>query len=230
MKPSKKETAQQAKVDNRPLQRKLEALLFAAGRPLSLKRLHQILIDNNYSQSQLKEALAALIAKYKDSSIELVKVATGYVFHIGSEYADLMQQLTEERPQSYSRALMETLAVIAYKQPITKAEIEELRGVTLSPNIMRTLLEHEWIRSAGHKNVPGRPILWVTTKHLLDSLKLESLDQLPKIPKIKDKEEEAEEEKKGREGRKEEEEKKEEKEEKEKKAEKEDFNPADQRN
>ncbi len=224
MKPNKNQIADEA------LQRKLEALLFAAGRPLSLKRLNQSLIDNHYSQSQLKEALAALIAKYEDSSIELVKVATGYVFHIRSEYADLMQQLTEEKPQGYSRALMETLAVIAYKQPITRPEIEELRGVTLSPNIMRTLLEHEWIRSAGRKNVPGRPTLWVTTKHLLDSLKLESLAQLPKIKQTEEEEEERKKEREEKEERKGEREEKEQKERKEEKRQKQDFNSTDERN
>lgn len=184
MKPRKDKIAEHPEKKLPSLQRRLEAVLFATARPLSLKRLQQILAAG--SQPQLKEALAALATQYENSSIELVKVATGYVFHIRSEYADLMQRLSEERPQGYSRAFMETLAVIAYKQPITKAEIEELRGVTLSPNIMRTLTEHEWIRSAGHKNVPGRPTLWVTTKHLLDSLKLEGLHQLPKIKERKE--------------------------------------------
>ena len=162
------------------LKRELEALLFAAGRPLSFKRLQQIFTATKYSQKQLKEALTDLMTEYEDHSIELVKVASGYIFHIRAQYADLVHRLTEEKPARYSRALMETLAIIAYKQPVTKAEIEELRGVTLSTNIMRTLIEHEWIRPAGHKEVPGRPILWVTTKHLLDSLKIEGLDQLPR--------------------------------------------------
>ena len=161
------------------LKRELEAVLFAAGRPLSFKRLQQVFAGSAYSHKGLKDALTELMAEYEDHSIELVKVASGYIFHIRAQYADLVHRLTEEKPPRYSRALMETLAVITYRQPVTKAEIEELRGVTLSANIMRTLIEHGWIRPAGHKEVPGRPILWVTTKHLLDSLKLEGLHQLP---------------------------------------------------
>lgn len=167
------------------IHKELEALLLAAGYPLSIKRLGELLAERKYSPKVIKSALAALMLQYENRALELVRVASGYVFHIREEYADLVHLLTEERPLRYSRALMETLAIIAYKQPVTRAEIEELRGVTLSSNLMRTLLEHEWIRAVGRKEVPGRPVLWATTKHFLDSFKMKELSQLPPLAALK---------------------------------------------
>ena len=161
------------------LRRELEALLLAAGYPLPVKKMGEVL--TGYSLRLIKEALASLTAEYEGRVLELAKVAGGYVFHVREDYADIVRRLNEEKPPRYSRALMETLAIIAYKQPITRAEIEELRGVTLSTHIMRTLTEHEWIHSVGYKEVPGRPLLWGTTKHFLDSFKMESLASLPPL-------------------------------------------------
>ena len=159
----------------------LTAALLAAGEPLSAKQLETLFADR-YGKKELRTALAGLQRKYHAGALVLNKTASGYVFHITGSYAAKVRRMAEDAPPRYSRALMETLAIIAYKQPITKSEIEDLRGVTLSGNIMRTLQEHEWIKIVGHKQVPGRPAVWGTTGAFLDSFNLQKLSELPPLP------------------------------------------------
>ena len=129
--------------------------------------------------------------KYSENSIELVKVASGYRLRIRQEYSPWVAKLWEAKPQKYSRALLETLALIAYKQPITRGEIEEVRGVSVSSQIIRTLLDRSWIKVVGHRDVPGRPALFSTTKDFLDDLNLSKLSDLPELPEIQNIPEEA---------------------------------------
>lgn len=164
----------------------LEALLFSAGRPLSEQQLLQLFSDTERpSLSALRGALHELEKLYADRGVQLVLVASGYQFQSKIDYAEWISKLWEEKPSKYSRALLETLALIAYRQPITRGEIEEIRGVSISTSIFKTLLEDRgWIRVVGHRDVPGRPGLYATTKQFLDYFGLNSLDQLPSLPEI----------------------------------------------
>ncbi len=168
------------------LAEKLEAILLTSGEPITLSRFNQVLSPLGITNGQIKDALGSIEVKYKNSVMELVKGAGGYAFHVKEECAEAVNLFKSDKPTRYSRALMETLAIIAYKQPVTKAEIEELRGVTLSTGIMRTLQEHEWIKIVGYNDVPGKPAIWGTTKEFLDNFKLTSLGDLPPISKEKD--------------------------------------------
>ena len=156
----------------------IEAVLLAGGEPISVRQLQDVFAADGITDKEMKELLQQLQKKYESSVMQLVKGASGYSFHIGQEYAEAVQSFQQEKPARYSRALMETLAIIAYKQPVTKSEIEDLRGVTLSTGIMRTLQEHDWIKIIGHKEVPGRPAIWGTTKIFLDNFKLAGLKDL----------------------------------------------------
>ncbi len=164
----------------------LEALLFSAGRPLTEQQLLQLFTDEEKpSLGALRQALQDLADIYTDRAISLVSIASGYQFQSRVEFADYIRRLWEEKPAKYSRALFETLALIAYRQPITRGEIEEIRGVSISTSIFKTLLEdRNWIRVVGHKDVPGRPALYATTKTFLDYFGLKTLDQLPPLPEI----------------------------------------------
>lgn len=164
----------------------VEALLFAADRPLTIEQIAQLIIEDDADADvELKlivqNTLQALSVKYQGSGIELKEVAGGFRFQVRSKYADTVSRLWEERPQKYSRALLETLALIAYRQPITRGDIEEIRGVAVNSNIIKTLLERDWIRVVGHREVPGRPAIFATTKGFLDYFNLKSLDQLPTL-------------------------------------------------
>jgi segregation and condensation protein B len=130
--------------------------------------------------------LGEIEADCETRGFELKKVATGYRFQVKEKYADWVSRLWEERPPRYTRALLETLALVAYKQPITRGDIEEIRGVAVSTNIIRTLLEREWIRVVGHRDVPGRPAMYATTKSFLDYFNVASLEELPTLQEIKD--------------------------------------------
>ena len=163
------------------LNNKIEALFLTSGEPISLRRLNEVLNPLGISSKQIQNSLIALGNKHRGGVMRLVKSASGYTLHVGEEYAGIVNQFKQDKPARYSRALMETLSIIAYKQPITKAEIEELRGVTLSAGIMRTMQEHEWIKILGHKDVPGKPAIWGTTKVFLDSFNLSSLKDLPEL-------------------------------------------------
>ena len=164
----------------------VEAALFAAGRPLSLDQLLKLFEeDERPSREELRKTLLTLAEEWGDRGIELKEVASGYRFQVRQALAPWISRLSEERPPRYSRALLETLALIVYRQPITRAGIEEIRGVAVSSSIMKTLLEREWIRVVGHRDVPGRPALYGTTRKFLDYFNLKSLSELPPLAEIR---------------------------------------------
>lgn len=168
----------------------LEAALLAAGRTLSLAELAQLFDEvDRPDNNQLREALGELGASWADRAIELKETAMGFRVQVARQFSEQVSRLWPERPPRYSRALLETLAIIAYRQPLTRAEIEGVRGVAVNPNIVRTLFERNWIRVVGHREVPGRPELLGTTRDFLDYFGLKSLDQLPTLAEIKSLEE-----------------------------------------
>ena len=169
------------------LKKVVEAALLAAGTPLSLNQLNALFPDDEKpGHGLIKEALAALDGELNGRAVELKEVGSGYRLQIRSQLMPVISQLWSEKPPRYSRALLETLAIIAYRQPITRGEIEQIRGVSLSGNILRTLQERDWIKVVGHRDVPGRPELLGTSKAFLDYFNLKSLDELPTLAEIKD--------------------------------------------
>ena len=172
------------------VQNVVEAALLSAGRPLSVDQLRELFEEHERPAHQIMEHVLVLLDEACiGRGFELRKVASGYRFQVRQEYATWVSRLFEEKPQRYSRALLETLALIAYRQPITRGEIEDIRGVTVSSNIIRTLQEREWVRIVGHKDVPGRPAMYATTRQFLDYFNLTSLDELPPLAEIRDLEE-----------------------------------------
>jgi segregation and condensation protein B len=168
----------------------LEAALFASGAILSVNHLRDLFEQFERPHGKtVRAVMAELIASYEGKGVQLVEVASGYRFQTDPETAQWVSRLWEEKPQRYSRALMETIALIAYRQPMTRGEIEDVRGVAVSSNIVRTLLEREWVRVVGHRDVPGRPAMYATTRQFLDYFGLKSLDQLPSLSEIRDLEE-----------------------------------------
>ena len=169
------------------LEKILEALLLASELPLSLEQLHRLLAaDLGVNKTDIRQALEKLTENLRGRAAELQEVASGYRIQVRREHSEWVSRLWQEKPPKLSRALLETLALICYRQPITRGEIEEVRGVALSPNITRTLLERGWIREVGQKEVPGRPSLFGTTPQFLDDVNLKSLDELPTLSEIKD--------------------------------------------
>lgn len=165
----------------------VEAALLAAGRPLNVDHLKGLFDGRGAPEkSEIREAIAALNEDYQDRGIVVSEVASGFRMQIKSSMSDRLQKLWEERPPRYSRALFETLALIAYRQPITRGEIEEIRGVAVSSNIVRQLLERDWVRVVGHRDVPGRPAMFGTTKAFLDYFSLKKLDDLPPLADLSD--------------------------------------------
>ena len=165
----------------------IEATLLAAGRPVTSQQLLELFDERERpTTEQLTAALELLAGEYAPRGIELIEVASGWRIQVRPRAADFVSRLWQERPSRYSRALLETLALIAYRQPITRSEIEEIRGVSISSTIMRTLQERSWIRIVGHREVPGRPELLGTTREFLDYFGLRSLDQLPTLAELKD--------------------------------------------
>lgn len=165
----------------------LEALLVASDQPLSLDQLQRVVgSELGLSRRDLRGALEVLGERLAGSSLELREVASGWRVQVRAEYADWVARLWQDKPQKLSRAALETLALVVYRQPITRAEIEEIRGVAVSSNIVRGLLERGWVREVGVKEVPGRPALFGTTAQFLDDFNLRSLDQLPSLPELKD--------------------------------------------
>jgi segregation and condensation protein B len=165
----------------------LEATLLAAGRPVTADQVLELFDERERPTSeQLRAALDLLAAEYESRGIELIEVASGWRVQVRARFADVVSRLWQERPSRYSRALLETLALIAYRQPITRSEIEEIRGVTIASTIMRTLQERNWIRVVGHREVPGHPELLGTTRDFLDYFGLKSLDQLPTLAELRD--------------------------------------------
>ena len=165
----------------------LEGALLAAGKPLTLEQLAALFEENSRPEpAELREALEELRADCTERGVELTEVATGFRLQVRRELAPWIARLSEDKPPRYSRALLETLAIIAYRQPITRADIEEVRGVAVNPAIIRTLQEREWVRVVGHRDVPGRPELLATTRQFLDHFSLKSLEDLPALSEIKD--------------------------------------------
>ena len=166
----------------------IEAALMTSQGTMSVARFLS-LFEKDAEQpdkADIRAALTELQEEYKDRGIELKEVSSGFRFQVRSEYADWVNRLFDEKPQRYSRALLETLAIIAYRQPITRGEIEDIRGVSISSSIIKTLQEREWIRVVGHRDVPGKPELLATTKTFLDYFNLKKLSDLPSLAEIKD--------------------------------------------
>ncbi|QIB66442.1 SMC-Scp complex subunit ScpB [Kineobactrum salinum] len=165
----------------------LEGALLAAGRPLTAAQLGELFEEpERPTVAEIREALAVAAQRCEDRGFELQEVASGYRYQVRQSLSPWVARLWQERPQKYSRALLETLALIAYRQPITRGEIEEIRGVAVSSNIIKTLHEREWIRAVGHRDVPGRPSMYATTRQFLDYFNLKNLDQLPALAEIRD--------------------------------------------
>ena len=176
-----------ATLDYEHVSRVVEALLLAADQPLAIEQLVKLVaVDYPVAKRDLRLALEQLDQRLRNSAAELVEVASGWRIQVRAAYADVVARLWSEKPPKLTRALLETLALICYRQPITRGEIEDVRGVQVSSNILKTLLERGWIREVGVKEVIGRPALFGTTHQLLDDLNLKSLDQLPELPEIKD--------------------------------------------
>jgi len=175
-------------MDENELKHVVEAALLAAGRPLTMDRLVELFAARGSAPDRaiIKRVIDTLAAEYQSRGIELKEVATGYRIQVKRSMSDWLQPLWEERAPRYTRALLETLALIAYRQPITRAEIEEVRGVVVSTNIVRTLLERNWVRVVGHRDVPGKPAMFGTTKDFLDYFGLKKLEELPTLADIKD--------------------------------------------
>ena len=165
----------------------IEAALLAAGRPLASDELVTLFDERDGSNAdEIRAAIEALRCEYDNRGLELVEVASGYRIQIRASVAQPVSRLWQERPTKYSRALLETLALVAYRQPITRGEIEQIRGVTVNPNIIKTLLERSWIRVVGHRDVPGKPELLGTTRDFLDYFSLQKLDDLPTLAQLKE--------------------------------------------
>jgi len=165
----------------------VEAVLLAAGGPLTLDNILDLFSEEQRpTKQELRETLEALTGDYEGRGCELAEVGGGYRISVRPEYAPVVSQLWEERPPRYSRAMLETLALIAYRQPITRGEIEDIRGVSVSTNIVKTMLEREWVRVIGHRDVPGKPSLYATTREFLNYFGLKSLEELPTLQEIRD--------------------------------------------
>ena len=165
----------------------VEAALLAAGRPLASDELVTLFDERDGSNAdEVNAAIEVLRGEYETRGLELVEVASGYRIQIRHAVAQPVSRLWQERPTKYSRALLETLALVAYRQPITRGEIEQIRGVAVNPNIIKTLLERSWIRVVGHRDVPGKPELLGTTRDFLDYFSLQKLDDLPTLAQLKE--------------------------------------------
>src|SRR5580658_4658550 len=173
-------------MSEREIRNIIEAALWAAGRSLTLSELALLFEEQpRPAPTAIRAALDELAQEYAERSIEIHETGGGFRIQVRRRYATAVARLWPERPQRYSRALLETLALIAYRQPITRAEIEAVRGVTVNPNIIRTLLERQWIRVVGHRDLPGRPELLGTTREFLDYYGLRSLDELPPLSELR---------------------------------------------
>jgi len=175
-------------MDETEIKHVIEAALLAAGRPLTIERLSELFTAKSSAvdRATLKRALDTLATDYQGRAIELAEVSSGYRIQVKRSLSDWLIPLWEERAPRYTRALLETLALIAYRQPITRAEIEEVRGVVVSTNIVRTLLERGWVRVVGHRDVPGKPAMFGTTREFLDYFGLRKLEDLPPLAELKD--------------------------------------------
>jgi len=168
----------------------VEALLFGSGRPIRLSEIRNILENSgtNAELSEIKQAINDLEERYTNTSLEVQEVASGYRLQIRQEHSSSLSILWNEKSPRMSKALMETISIIAYKQPVTRGDIEDIRGVSVNTRSIRNLLERNWIKISGYKEVPGRPALYVTTKDFLDDLNLRSLNDLPDLPELENQE------------------------------------------
>jgi len=166
----------------------LEAVLLGADRTLTVVQMEALfeLDEERPTRDEIRKALHEMADDYETRGYELKQVASGFRLQVKQEYATWVGRLWEEKPARYTRALLETMSLIAYRQPITRGEIEEVRGVSVSSNIIKTLMERDWIKVLGHKDVPGKPTLYGTTKEFLDYFNLKTLDELPTLAEIKD--------------------------------------------
>lgn len=165
----------------------IEGLLLASGKPLTLDKIAELFTKDELPEREvLKTALKEIEESCEGRGFELKKVASGYRFQVRQDLSDWIGRLWEEKPQRYSRALLETIAIIAYRQPITRGDIEKIRGVAVSSSIIRTLLEREWVRVVGHRDVPGRPAMYASTRQFLDYFNLQNLNELPALTEIRD--------------------------------------------
>ncbi len=165
----------------------IEAALMAAGQPLSIDRLLTLFLDEQQpSRDEIRGAIKSLSEQCDDRGVELKEVSSGFRYQAKQDYAQWVARLWEEKPPRYSRALLETLSLIAYRQPITRGEIEDVRGVSVSTNIMKTLLERDWVKVVGHRDVPGKPAMYATTRQFLDYFNLKNLSELPTLAEIRD--------------------------------------------
>jgi segregation and condensation protein B len=166
----------------------LEAVLLSADKPMKVPQLEALFEadEDRPTRDEIRKAIHELGEDYAERGFELKQVASGFRLQVKQDFAPWVGRLWEDRPARYTRALLETLALITYRQPITRGEIEEVRGVSVSSNIIRTLLERDWIKVLGHKDVPGKPTLYGTTREFLDYFNLKSLDELPSLADIKD--------------------------------------------
>ncbi len=173
-------------MENLPLKQIIEGAIMAAETPLSVEQIMQLFEQDPPERAAVRDALTEIENDCENRGFELKQVASGYRFQVRADYGEWVARLWKERPPRYTRATLETLALIAYKQPITRGDIEEIRGVAVSTNIIRSLLEREWIRVVGHRDVPGQPALLATTKTFLDYFNLRNLDELPSLAEIRD--------------------------------------------
>jgi segregation and condensation protein B len=165
----------------------IEGALMAAGKPLSVAQIIDLFDEQDRPETtEIREALKEVAERCDGRGFELTEVASGFRYQVRQSLSTWVARLWHERPQKYSRAMLETLSLIAYRQPITRGEIEEIRGVAVSSNIIKTLHEREWVRVVGHRDVPGRPAMYATTKLFLDYFNLKTLDQLPALAEIRD--------------------------------------------
>ena len=175
-------------MNNDKLKPILEALFAAADRPLSVNQISDLFSGDTDqpSKDDIRKAIDEIGEQYQDSGLELKQVASGFRFQVKPAYESWVSRLWDQKPPHYSRAMLETLALIAYRQPITRGEIEDIRGVSVSTNMIKTLLEREWVKPLGHKDVPGRPTLYGTTRSFLDYFNIKSLNELPTLSEISD--------------------------------------------
>ena len=162
----------------------IEALLFGAGRPLRLSEIRSLLENSGISEdlASIKKSINLIEERYQNSSLEIKEVSSGYRLQIKESYSPCLSSLWNEKAPRISKALMETISIIAYKQPVTRGDIEDIRGVHVSTSSIRSLLEREWIKVSGFRDVPGRPALYVTTKQFLDDFNMKSISSLPELP------------------------------------------------
>ena len=168
------------KITDQQLKQLIEASIFVADNPLSIEQLQRsVLSDMDVTKKRIKAILASLMEDYQSRGVQLVELASGYRFQSMDSLSPWISKLWQEQAPRYSRALLETLSLIAYKQPVTRGDIEAVRGVSVSSHIMKSLLERDWVKIIGHKEVPGRPALYATTNTFLDYFSMKSLDELP---------------------------------------------------